>query len=310
MKKTALLFALYATIIAQGTCYASAPSRTYNYVAGQTISSAQVNTNEISLYSYLQNGVEVLAANSVTDTAVSASANIQYSKLNLAGQILNADISSSTTIDYTKLNLTGKIVNADISASAAIADSKLATITTASKVNTSAITGTLGVSNGGTGQTTAQAAIDALLPSQGSASGKFLTSNGSASSWGTVTTYTPSVKFGSFSRTPGTGSGSVNYTGVGFQPTSIMFFVPTYGTNNYSYGGYGTNNANYCTYTSGGAGAGTSTTYSIVQQLGGANYSESGAVSSMGADGFTIAWTTAAGSDASAAFTVFYVATK
>lgn len=45
------------------------------------------------------------------------------------------------------------IVNADISNSAAIADTKLASITTASKVNVSAITGTLGTANGGTGAT-------------------------------------------------------------------------------------------------------------------------------------------------------------
>ncbi len=49
---------------------------------------------------------------------------------------------------------------------------------------TAGVTGTLPIANGGTGQTTAQAAVDALLPSQASASGKFLTSNGSASSWG------------------------------------------------------------------------------------------------------------------------------
>lgn len=48
---------------------------------------------------------------------------------------------------------------------------------------TNGVTSTLPIANGGTGQTTAQAAVDALLPSQASASGKFLTSNGSASSW-------------------------------------------------------------------------------------------------------------------------------
>lgn len=51
---------------------------------------------------------------------------------------------------------------------------------------TSGVTGTLPIGNGGTGQTTAQNAIDALLPSQTSNSGKFLTTNGSTSSWGTA----------------------------------------------------------------------------------------------------------------------------
>ncbi len=49
------------------------------------------------------------------------------------------------------------------------------------------LTSPVGISDGGTGQTSAQGAIDALLPSQGSANGKYLTSNGSASSWGSIT---------------------------------------------------------------------------------------------------------------------------
>ena len=48
-------------------------------------------------------------------------------------------------------------------------------------------TGTLGVANGGTGQTTANAGLNALLPSQTSNSGKYLTSNGTNTSWGAVT---------------------------------------------------------------------------------------------------------------------------
>lgn len=44
---------------------------------------------------------------------------------------------------------------------------------------------TVSVAKGGTGQTTAQAAIDALLPSQTGNSGKALTTDGSNSSWGT-----------------------------------------------------------------------------------------------------------------------------
>lgn len=46
------------------------------------------------------------------------------------------------------------------------------------------VTGILPIANGGTGQATAQAAADALLPSQSGNSGKVLTTNGSASSWG------------------------------------------------------------------------------------------------------------------------------
>ena len=48
----------------------------------------------------------------------------------------------------------------------------------------SALSSAVGISKGGTGQTTQQAAIDALLPSQTSNSGKALTTNGTTSSWG------------------------------------------------------------------------------------------------------------------------------
>lgn len=46
--------------------------------------------------------------------------------------------------------------------------------------------GTLPIARGGTGQTTASAAINGLLPSQSSQSGKFLTTDGSSLSWGTA----------------------------------------------------------------------------------------------------------------------------
>ena len=61
----------------------------------------------------------------LTNSNISASAAIAYSKLNLASSIVNADISASAAIAYSKLNLASSIVNADISASAAIAYSKL-----------------------------------------------------------------------------------------------------------------------------------------------------------------------------------------
>jgi hypothetical protein len=44
----------------------------------------------------------------------------------------------------------------------------------------------IGVASGGTGQTTATAAFNALTPSQTSNSGKYLTTNGTAASWATV----------------------------------------------------------------------------------------------------------------------------
>jgi hypothetical protein len=48
---------------------------------------------------------------------------------------------------------------------------------------------TLPIASGGTGQITSALAINALLPTQTSNSGKYLTTDGSASSWGAVVTF-------------------------------------------------------------------------------------------------------------------------
>jgi hypothetical protein len=50
---------------------------------------------------------------------------------------------------------------------------------------TTGVTGTLPIANGGTGQTTANAAFNALAPSQTGNSGKYLTTDGTNSSWAT-----------------------------------------------------------------------------------------------------------------------------
>jgi hypothetical protein len=48
------------------------------------------------------------------------------------------------------------------------------------------VTGTVAIANGGTGQTTANTAFNALAPSQTSNSGKYLTTDGTNTSWSTV----------------------------------------------------------------------------------------------------------------------------
>jgi hypothetical protein len=73
---------------------------------------------------------------------------------------------------------------------------------------TSGHTGQLPIANGGTGQATAGTAINALLPSQTGNSGKYLTSDGSAASWGTVIAGVTSV----FGRTGSVVAASGDYT--------------------------------------------------------------------------------------------------
>jgi len=82
---------------------------------------------------------------SIVNADVNASAAIAYSKLNLSASIVNADINASAAIAYSKLNLSASIVNADIAAAAAIALNKLAALT-ASRLLVSDASGFISVS--------------------------------------------------------------------------------------------------------------------------------------------------------------------
>ena len=89
--------------------------------------------------------------------------------------ITNKSISGSanllSNIGYSSLLLSNSIKNSDIASDAAIADTKLATISTAGKVNVSALTGSLSGN---------------LLPSFGSNDGKYLKLVDGSLSWETV----------------------------------------------------------------------------------------------------------------------------
>ena len=80
------------------------------------------------------------------------------------------------------------------------------------------VTGTLPILNGGTGQTTANAAFNALAPSQTGNSGKYLTTDGTDTSWatnplGTVTSVAATVpSFLSVSGSPITTSGTLAFS--------------------------------------------------------------------------------------------------
>jgi hypothetical protein len=87
------------------------------------------------------------------------------------------------------------------------------------------VTGTVAIANGGTGQTTATAAFNALAPTQTSNSGKYLTTNGSTTSWatvsatGTVTSVAATVPaFLSISGSPITTSGTL---AIGLSGTAL-----------------------------------------------------------------------------------------
>ena len=111
------------------------------------------------------------------------------------GQLL---IGNTTGNTLTKATLTAgsgiSITNGSGSITIAATNSGTVTSVTASSPLASSggatpnisLTGTVGISNGGTGQTTANAAFNALAPSQTSNSGKYLTTDGTNTSWATV----------------------------------------------------------------------------------------------------------------------------
>jgi len=98
--------------------------------------------------------------------------------------------------------------------------------------------GTLPIANGGTGQTSANNAINALLPTQSGQSGKYLTTNGTNTSWATVSggPLIYAARFSYISSAIGPIVPTVLYNTTGFTPS---FATPgggvirvTYGANN------------------------------------------------------------------------------
>lgn len=88
------------------------------------------------------------------------------------------------------------------------------------------VTSTLPIANGGTNATTAQTAIDNILPSQISNSGKFLTTNGTTSSWGNPTS--PAlVWISTISISGAATTGNINITSGNTYFVQFNFINPT-----------------------------------------------------------------------------------
>lgn len=104
MRKFSLIL-LALLIIFPLEAYSAAPTRPYNYISHTTIDPNQNNTNENTLYAYLQAGVDTYAPGSIPGNAISSGAAIPYSSLNLIGSIVNADVSASAGIVGSKLDL-------------------------------------------------------------------------------------------------------------------------------------------------------------------------------------------------------------
>lgn len=107
MKRLFVSFLIIINIFCAYIIYAAPPSRIYTYTSGGTIQPSENTANEDAIFNYLNRGVDTYADSTITTDDV----------------------------------LDGTLANIDISGTAAIADTKLAQITTASKVSATAITG-------------------------------------------------------------------------------------------------------------------------------------------------------------------------
>jgi hypothetical protein len=141
------------------------------------------------------NGISGSVATATTTPAITLTLGaITPSSVAATGTVSGSNLSGTNTGDQT-ITLTGNVTGSGTGsftttiANGAVTNAMLAgSIDLATKV-----TGALPVANGGTGQTTANAALNALLPTQTGNSGKVLSTDGSNTSWiasggsGTVT---------------------------------------------------------------------------------------------------------------------------
>lgn len=132
------------------------------------------------------NGTAISAATSGTDYAPATSGtSILYG--NGSGGFSNVSIGSGISFAGGTLSATGTggtVTSVALSAGTTGLTVSGSPITTSGTIT---LAGTLAIANGGTGQTTANAAFNALAPSQTSNSGKYLTTDGTNTSWATVT---------------------------------------------------------------------------------------------------------------------------
>jgi len=95
-----------------------------------------------------------------------------------SGKVLSTN--GSGVLSWITVGGTGTVTSVDVSGGTTGLTYSGGPITASGTIT---MAGVLGVANGGTGQTTTQAAIDALLPTQTGNSGKYLTTNGSVTAW-------------------------------------------------------------------------------------------------------------------------------
>ena len=189
-------YLLEAAIAGYQTVSVTAANQALTYING---ASSTAGDNQ-SVYAMLRFTTTTGAAFSVYVPPASK----QYIIYNNSGYSMT--IYNSTTIGNTTAAGTG----------IAIADGKKVLVfsdaTNFYTIDAANLTGTLAIANGGTGQVTANAAFNALAPSQSGANGKYLKSNGTDTSWDAIDISTSDVSGVLLGANGGTGVANTSKT--------------------------------------------------------------------------------------------------
>lgn len=191
----ALIEGVTVTTTAAGTTTLTKDSQTVQTFIGsttQTVTLPDATTLPVGRYFEFYNlssGAVTVNANGGTLQRTLAA--IDHSKITLTA---NSTAAGAWAVEKITISLTDSLLTGTLPLSkggtgqtsfgTGILHSNGSVLSSSAVSLTADVSGTLPIANGGTGQVTATAAFDALAPSQGSNSGKFLTTNGTTTSWG------------------------------------------------------------------------------------------------------------------------------